>query len=75
MSVLCFLALRIFTQASSVEEGLKSGRKIIADLCAHSDRRTSNDYLHRSTMSAFLLRILQKVEYFGRRPTESGIMR
>lgn len=72
MSILCFLALRIITQSMTPEMALQNGRKIIADLCTHSNRRPNEDYLHRCTMTAFLLRVLQKAEFFGRRTTESG---
>lgn len=72
MSILCFLALRIITQSMTPENALQNGRKIISDLCTHSNRRPNEDYLQRATMTAFLLRILQKAEFFGRRTTESG---
>lgn len=74
MSILCFLALRIITQSITPEMALKNGRKIISDLCTHSDRRPNEDYLQRCTMTAFLLRVLQKAEFFGRRTTESGTL-
>ncbi|XP_037030405.1 SET and MYND domain-containing protein 4 [Bradysia coprophila] len=72
MSILCFLALRLITQSTTPELALQNGRKIISDLCTHSDRRSNDDYLQRCTMTAFLLRVLQKAEYFGRRTTESA---
>lgn len=72
MSVLCFLVLRIITQSVTVDNALRVGRELIKDLCTHSDRRLYDDYLQRCTMSAFLLRILQKAEFFGVRTTESG---
>lgn len=71
MSILCFIALRIFTQATSVENGLTVANKLIENMCSHSLERTPDDLLQRSVMAAFLLRILQKVEYFGRRTTEA----
>lgn len=71
MSILCFLALRIITQSMTPELALKNCRQIIADLCTHSIRRPPEDYLQRCTMAAFLLRVLQKAEFFGRRTTES----
>lgn len=74
MSILCFLALRIITQSMTPEAALENGRKIVANLCSHSNRRPNEDYLQRCTMAAFLLRVLQKVEFFGRRTTESGTM-
>lgn len=72
MSILCFLALRTFTQSSSVDEGLATANGLISKLCAHKDLRTPQDYLQRTLMSAFLLRCLQKCGYFGRRTTESA---
>lgn len=72
MSILCYLALRLIVQSMTPELALKNGRKVIADLCTHSNRRSNDDYLQRCTMTAFLLRVLQKAEFFGRRTTESG---
>lgn len=72
MSVLCFLALRLMTQSRTPELAIANGRKLISNLCTHSDRRLIDDYLQRCTMSAFLLRILQKSEFFGRRALESA---
>lgn len=72
MSILCFVALRIITQAGTFEKAFAAGRQLITNLCTHSERRLPDDYLQRCTMSVFLLRILQKAEFFGIRKTESG---
>lgn len=72
MSVLCYLALRLITQSGSPAEAVRCGRQLIVDLCTHSDRRQPDDYLQRCTMSAFLLRILQKSEFFGRRTSDDA---
>lgn len=72
MSVLCYLALRFVTQSGTPAEALLKGRQLITNLCTHSDRRQVEDYLQRCTMSAFLLRILQKSEFFGRRSSEDA---
>lgn len=72
MSILCFIALRMITQASSVENAIQHGRQVISELCSHSSERPPTDYLQRSVMSAFLLRILQESNFFGRRTTQSG---
>lgn len=74
MSILCFIALRMITQENSVEMAIKKGREVIHELCSHSKQRPPTDYLQRTVMSAFLLRILQKSNFFGRRSTESGKM-
>ncbi|XP_030372757.1 SET and MYND domain-containing protein 4 [Scaptodrosophila lebanonensis] len=70
MSILCFIALRIFTQATNLEQGLATANSLFENLCSHEDQRQADDYLQRSLMAAFLLRILQKALYFGRRKTE-----
>lgn len=72
MSILCFIALRIITQQPSVEMAIQKGRQIVRDLCTHSSQRKATDYLQRAVASAFLLRILQKTNFFGRRTSESG---
>lgn len=72
MSILCFIALRMITQQSSVDAAIQNGRQVIHELCSHSTKRPASDYLQRTVMSAFLLRILQKANFFGRRTTESG---
>ncbi|KAH8246284.1 hypothetical protein KR038_011157 [Drosophila bunnanda] len=70
MSILCFIALRVFTQAPNLEEGLATANLLFEHLCAHEDERQPEDYLQRSLMAGFLMRILQKALYFGRRKTE-----
>ncbi|XP_017043504.1 SET and MYND domain-containing protein 4 [Drosophila ficusphila] len=70
MSILCFIALRVFTQASSLEQGLATANLLFEHMCSHEDERQPEDYLQRSLMAGFLMRILQKSLYFGRRKTE-----
>ncbi|XP_016933469.3 SET and MYND domain-containing protein 4 [Drosophila suzukii] len=70
MSILCFIALRVFTQAASLEQGLATANLLFEHMCSHEDERQPEDYLHRSLMAGFLMRILQKSLYFGRRKTE-----
>lgn len=72
MAILCFIALRMITQCASVEMAIEKGRQVTRDLCTHSGQRKTTDYLQRTVMSAFLLRILQKSNFFGRRTSESG---
>lgn len=72
MSILCFIALRMITQHGSVEIAIERGRQVIRELCTHSNERQATDYLQRTVMSAFLLRVLQKSNFFGRRTSESG---
>lgn len=72
MSILCFIALRMITQHGSVEIAIERGRQVIRELCTHSKERQATDYLQRTVMSAFLLRVLQKSYFFGRRTSESG---
>uniref|UniRef100_A0A0A1X542 SET and MYND domain-containing protein 4 n=1 Tax=Zeugodacus cucurbitae TaxID=28588 RepID=A0A0A1X542_ZEUCU len=70
MSILCYLALRVFTQASSVEKAVHDANSMYEHLCAHIESRHPEDYLQRSLMAGFLLRCLQKAQYFGRRKSE-----
>lgn len=70
MSILCYIALRIFTQAKSVESGLSTATTLYENLCSHVESRPAEDHLQRALMAGFLLRCLQKAEYFGRRKTE-----
>lgn len=70
MSILCFIALRIFTQAASVEDGLTTANLLFEHLVSHQDERKADDHLQRALMAAFLMRVLQKAQYFGRRKTE-----
>lgn len=72
MSILCFIAFRMITQHGSVEMAIEKGRQTIRALCTHSNERKASDYLQRTVMSAFLLRIMQKSGFFGRRTSESG---
>ncbi|XP_061391041.1 SET and MYND domain-containing protein 4 [Musca vetustissima] len=70
MSILCYIALRVFTQAKDIESALKVSAQLYQNLCTHEDSRQADDLLQRSLMAAFLLRTLQKANYFGRRKTE-----
>ncbi|XP_065361509.1 SET and MYND domain-containing protein 4 [Calliphora vicina] len=70
MSILCFIALRVFTQSANLEGALTTANLLYKNLCTHEDARQADDLLQRSLMSAFLLRCLQKSQYFGRRKTE-----
>uniref|UniRef100_A0A1A9WRC4 MYND-type domain-containing protein n=1 Tax=Glossina brevipalpis TaxID=37001 RepID=A0A1A9WRC4_9MUSC len=70
MSILCYIALRIFTQAPSVESALNTAALLYENLCTHEDSRQADDYLQRSLMAGFLMRCLQKAQYFGQRKTE-----
>lgn len=72
MSILCFIALRIVTQHESPAEAIVTGRRIVSEMCANANDRLPDDFLQRAVMSAFLLCVLQKAKYFGRRTTESG---
>lgn len=71
MSILCFIALRLIVQESTVDVAIERGRRILHELCSHSKQRPADDYLQRTIMSAFLLRILQKSGFFGQRTSDS----
>ncbi|KAH8397423.1 hypothetical protein KR222_003675 [Zaprionus bogoriensis] len=70
MSILCFIALRVFTQAASLEAGLATANLLYEHLCSHQDVRQADDHLQRALMAGFLMRVLQQAQYFGRRKTE-----
>lgn len=72
MSILCYIALRIVTQHDKPADAIADGRRIVREMCANSTKRMPNDFLQRAVMSAFLLRILQKANYFGARTSLSG---
>lgn len=59
--------------SDDVFAAIEKNRRIVHELCSHSKRRKSTDYFQRAVMSAFLLRILQKADYFGPRTSESGM--
>ncbi|XP_058062549.1 SET and MYND domain-containing protein 4 [Anopheles bellator] len=71
MSILCQLALRIVTQTGTPEAALRKGSEVLDVLCAHTQYRDPEDHFRRTLMTTFLLRCLQKAEFFGRRTTES----
>lgn len=71
MSILCYIALRLITQEATVDAAIKRTRTILHELCSHSKQRPADDYLQRSVMSAFLLRILQKSGFFGHRTSDA----
>ncbi|KAK5640889.1 hypothetical protein RI129_009436 [Pyrocoelia pectoralis] len=62
MSVLCHLALRMVTQLSLKESLAKYEDK--RPFCTNSHLRLPEDFLQRTLMTAFLLRCLQKSNYF-----------
>ncbi|RZF38510.1 hypothetical protein LSTR_LSTR006105 [Laodelphax striatellus] len=75
MSVLCYISLRIFTRAALTDFlSLKSKLETDDDshpylrfhkLVKHESTRTAADFLKRTLMSLFLLRVLQSSGYFG----------
>lgn len=72
MSVLCHIALKIVIESKTPDDALASANKLLDGLCAHKKLRDPEDYFKRCLMTTFLLRCLQKAEFFGRRTTESG---
>ncbi|XP_062562629.1 SET and MYND domain-containing protein 4 [Armigeres subalbatus] len=70
MSILCHLALRLITQAGTAEKAIEITKDLA--LCSHAEHRSHEDYFRRTLMAAFLLRCLQKSEFFGRRKTEAA---
>lgn len=72
MSVLCHLALKLVLQQKTPEKALEEGKRLTAIFCKNSTMRSNEDYFKRCLMTTFLLRCLQKAEFFGRRTTESA---
>lgn len=72
MSILCHLALRLVLQCQTPEKALEEGKRLSGILCKNSKMRSPEDFFKRCLMSTFLLRCLQKAEFFGRRTTESA---
>jgi SET and MYND domain-containing protein 4 len=72
MSILCHLTLRMVIQHQTPDKALEEGRHLSSLLCTNSSRRSNEDFFKRCLMSTFLLRCLQKAEFFGRRTTESA---
>ncbi|CRL06484.1 CLUMA_CG019432, isoform A [Clunio marinus] len=72
MSILCHLALRLVLQTGTPEKAIEEGKKLTVVLCKNSKMRSNEDFFKRCLMTTFLLRCLQKSEFFGRRTTESA---
>uniref|UniRef100_A0A182N656 SET domain-containing protein n=1 Tax=Anopheles dirus TaxID=7168 RepID=A0A182N656_9DIPT len=71
MSILCHVALRMVTQAGTPQRVIEEGRMLRETFCAHTEHRDPEDHFKRTLMTAFLLRCLQKAEFFGRRTSEA----
>ncbi|XP_035898135.1 SET and MYND domain-containing protein 4 isoform X1 [Anopheles stephensi] len=71
MSILCHVALRMVTQAGTPQKVIQEGHMLRDTFCAHTEHRDPEDHFKRTLMTAFLLRCLQKAEFFGRRTTEA----
>lgn len=72
MSILCHLSLRMVIQYQTPDKALEMGRQLSSVFCKNSKKRSNDDFFKRCLMSTFLLRCLQKAEFFGRRTTESA---
>jgi hypothetical protein len=72
MSILCHLALKLVLQHQTPEKALEEGKKLAEVFCKNSTMRSNEDFFKRCLMATFLLRCLQKTEFFGRRLTESA---
>lgn len=70
MSVLSQLTLRLITKSITPQQALIDNEALLKSLVTHSEQRPAEDYFNRAVMVAFLLRILQKGNFFGRRITE-----
>lgn len=63
MSILCYIALRIFTQSDDVLDALKLTENLYKDLCSHPESRLPEDHLQRGLMAIFLARCLKCSNY------------
>lgn len=70
MSMLSQLTLRLITRCETPDKALTENQALLNGLVTHSKERSNEDYFNRAIMTAFMLRILQKSGFFGRRPTE-----
>ncbi|XP_050298897.1 SET and MYND domain-containing protein 4 [Anthonomus grandis grandis] len=67
MSILAHTALRMMTQAGlekSLELFKNRNKEKLFELCTNAHLRSSEDFLQRTLMAAFLLRCLQKSDFF-----------
>jgi hypothetical protein len=64
--------MKMILQHGTPEKALEEGEKVAKIFCTNSSMRSDEDFFKRCLMSAFLLRCLQKSEFFGRRTTESA---
>lgn len=67
MSVLSHTALRMITQfpiKKILEINADRKKEHVYSLCTNASMRNPSDFLQRTLMAAFLLRILQKSGYF-----------
>lgn len=71
ISILAQLTLRLITKCLNPAKALQENRSLLNTLVTHAKERSVEDYFNRTVMSAFLLRILQKSDFFGRRTTEA----
>ncbi|CAH2068307.1 unnamed protein product, partial [Iphiclides podalirius] len=86
-SITCHIALRMITQnkrdyfnevAATINEKPKGVYKtgdyrIIYHLVSHEDKRTKQDFLHRTQMAAFLVKLLEISGYFDGKPREKPV--
>lgn len=72
MSILCHLALKLVLQNKTPEKALEEGKRLAGVFCKNAAMRSNEDFFKRCLMSTFLLRCLQRAEFFGRRLTESA---
>ncbi|KAG6465918.1 hypothetical protein O3G_MSEX015498 [Manduca sexta] len=86
-SVTCFIALRMitqnkkeyFTKIVSELDSKSSGvyktddYKNIYNLVSHEDKRTKQDFLHRTQMAAFLVKLLEVSGYFEGKPRSKPV--
>lgn len=72
MSILCHIAMKMVTMYGTAEKALKAGEQLSKIFCTNAGMRNEEDFFKRCLMATFLLRCLQKSEFFGRRTTESA---
>lgn len=65
------LVLRLVLMHGTPEKAVIANKSLLDNLVTHTSRRPAQDLLNRTIMTSFLIRVLQKCNFFGRRMTEA----
>ncbi|KAM3966739.1 SET and MYND domain containing, class 4, member 3 [Aphomia sociella] len=86
-SITCHIALRMITQNkkdyfNNISKDLETGTTVpyktddyknIYNLVAHEEKRTKQDFLHRTQMTVFLVKLLEVTGYFDGKPRDKSV--